>query len=288
MGGGACEPYWMKSTNLTKDCPFGKSIPFFDVTLPSNAGQGMDFWESISVAYGFVPHLFGLILLLRLLWRRGTNELCMGTCAIIVNLINEFLIKNMINQPRPGQLRENIVVINGVEHGTCNTSCGMPSSHSLMAILLFLLFVADAVGQSLQNPFKRAWFMIAVCVYCIALLPVPVSRVILYDHTQEQAFVGTLIACILGLPWIVAIQYANKRFAPRHGEALWEVKGFVVVRHNLTPPLTLFLNADDHPVVVREGQNAPKDMNDVVHVTKEDADADLKFHRNSIETLLPA
>merc|ERR1712187_570499 len=58
--------------------------------------------------------------------------------------VNEFIVKKIVNQPRPGNLLQ-VTDYSGRFVGSCVESCGMPSSHSAIACGLFILMVYDAM-----------------------------------------------------------------------------------------------------------------------------------------------
>lgn len=237
MVGTACTPWW-NTEGL--ECPFGYKISFFDVTVPNHA----NFFDVLAVIYGMVPYIAAFFLFFRFCWNRGTQELGLGFCLLFTVIINEFLIKNQIDQRRPGQsVRDEIITKvlqdNGayedVARGTCNTSCGMPSSHSVIALAFFVLMATDAFGTYLLRANEPMWFFVWMIAYSFVYLPVPVSRVVLWDHTSEQAFLGSLIGTIIAGFWTFGMQFLNNKWTPKYDEPLLMAGKFVVFRHNLPP-----------------------------------------------------
>ena len=80
-----------------------------------------------------------------------------------------------------------------------NSSYGMPSSHSSMSIGWIVLLAIDLPTVFVL---KRPWLP-RVCfnIACVLLIPVPMSRVILGDHSPTQAMAGTLVGIALGAAW---------------------------------------------------------------------------------------
>eukprot|EP01064_Diplonema_japonicum_P018196 TRINITY_DN2688_c0_g1_i1.p1 TRINITY_DN2688_c0_g1~~TRINITY_DN2688_c0_g1_i1.p1 ORF type:complete len:269 (+),score=38.69 TRINITY_DN2688_c0_g1_i1:104-808(+) len=142
--------------------------PFVDVTVPFGASLG----EGIAVAYSFVPWLVALTIIGGAVVRR-TSTLMAGLCYVTVMVIcNEILVKRNFPQSRP--------------MGSCLVSPGMPSSHSLLSIGLLVWFLLEYT----HNSCVKSWWAVAAL---LILAPVPPSRIILQDHSIEQAVAGSLL-----------------------------------------------------------------------------------------------
>ncbi|KAF4673125.1 hypothetical protein FOL47_010971 [Perkinsus chesapeaki] len=204
----ACLPQWY--VNSDSVCPYGTHLAG-DVTLPYDAG----FFEGLSVMFGYVPYAAGIFLIIMMLWRRGFHEYSIIIFGIIVVVSNEYGWKHIVSQPRPV--------------GSCCLTCGMPSSHAVIATALWTILVLDfsyRVGQTPQgysvsgtflNRFRtfihaghilptsqvisEDHFVVAAGFWSLALLPVPLSRVIIKDHTAQQVFMAGIIGVAEGIIW---------------------------------------------------------------------------------------
>jgi len=185
-------------------CPHGVRL-MGDVTWSYNTA-GLEFHEMvICVAYSYVPMLLIGVAIFEFLWVRGTRELSFVLFVALTVALNEGLLKRCFRQPRPSM--------------SCCTSCGMPSSHSAFATGFFTLMFLDAAYR--VNPMDMAskaltrWSLVRQhTVFCrgplsnpttlsnrafvyvcfqwgVLLLPVPLSRIYLKDHTTQQVIVGS-------------------------------------------------------------------------------------------------
>ena len=232
-------PEWAK---VGLSCPYGRSLPL-GITLPNNSSA----WQYLSVVWGFTPWIlcFGIGLLF--LIYRGTRELAVGLLPALVAGITE-LIKLPIHQSRP--------VL------SCLTTCGMPSSHSAVSVALLLYLVLDAVYRInprlgsrnsfcpvLSNigdvcmkmvrgfvvlPFdsmSRGEFSAYLSIWVVLLLPVPISRVLLFDHSPSQVLAGSLVGMFAASIWFPFILFLRKRFQQHVGDRI-----LLVLVHNYDVP----------------------------------------------------
>jgi membrane-associated phospholipid phosphatase len=161
------------------------------------------------VFYGYVPALLILFAFLDIVVRPlcyscgiGTRELAFLLFVIFQVSIGEGIIKKLFKVPRPEQ--------------SCCTTCGMPSSHSTISVGLFALLLLDALWRSTNGLDDRTWSMSRrrievlgrvsfactrnlslrfVLCWGAILLPVPLTRVALHDHTLAQVVIGSAIGC---------------------------------------------------------------------------------------------
>ncbi|KAF4667349.1 hypothetical protein FOZ61_008363 [Perkinsus olseni] len=207
----ACLPQWYVDSD--SECPYGTHLAG-DVTLPYDAG----FLQGLSVMFGYVPYAAGIFLILIMFWRRGLHEYSIILFGIIVVVSNEFGWKHIVAQPRPV--------------GSCCITCGMPSSHAVIATALWTILVLDfsyRVGQTPQgnsvspssfvsrfrtflhaghilptaSVISQDHFVVAAGFWSLALLPVPLSRVILKDHTAQQVFMAGIIGVVEAIIWFL-------------------------------------------------------------------------------------
>jgi membrane-associated phospholipid phosphatase len=215
----------------------GRALPL-QVTWPNNP----DFWQVISVLYGYVPWLLSLGIAILFLIYRGTRELTVGLLVGLIAGINE-VIKILVDQPRPQE--------------SCLSSRGMPSSHSAVAVGLFLFLVLDAAyrlkplvnisdksscGHSFNRMLKgmmilpfgylsKGLFASYLAIWSVLLLPVPISRVVLHDHSPTQALAGSFVGMIAVAIWFPLSLWMRSALRDHVGE-----KYLVIFCHNYDVP----------------------------------------------------
>lgn len=153
---------------------------------PSSSWNAAD---AIAVFYSLVPWVGALFLVvgssvIAVRTRRGRRprtareSSMLWGFALLTSMIvvSEHVLKKLAQQPRPD--------------GSCLTSHGMPSSHSVLAFG-FLTFVGLEWVSFVGDTVTR-WELTALVGL---LLPVPLARVHLEDHTIEQAVVGCFVGC---------------------------------------------------------------------------------------------
>lgn len=240
----SCEPFWYSAAD-PDFCPYGYHLPG-DVTVPNDAGVA----EMVAVAYSLLLFVILALVSLEFLCRRGTRQLLVLVfCAACVGS-NELLVKPLVSQPRPGAVVEARNAL-GKDVGSCNRTCGMPSSHATLSIGLLTVLVCCAVYRvvpwshelggggkiTLRRGGRHAcWFLsthsaLGHCmsrqdcvVFCIAwsllLLPIPLSRVSLYDHTADQVFVGSVLGCIYGCAWFRLVLWLLNTYQHKLGRTM--------------------------------------------------------------------
>jgi len=163
-----------------------------------------------------------------LIIRRGTRQLLAMLVVGLGILVNECFVKPLVSQPRPDQ--------------SCLTSCGMPSSHSLLSIGLLTLVTTDTIlriassrGQLPSATFEQAPLLtltpvwpkpaissgeatVFLSIWWIILFPIPFMRVAIHDHSALQATVGSLIGLSVALVMLMAFQWWLNRHAPPIGD----------------------------------------------------------------------
>lgn len=235
----SCVPEWAQE-GMT--CPYGRYLPL-GITLPNSPGS----WDYIGVIFGYVPWILCFGICIMFLVYRGTRELAVGLLPAFVAAINE-IIKLLILQPRPMQ--------------SCLTSCGMPSSHSAVSVALLLYLVLDAVYRvdpricdhssffpglaSIKDtcfkmgpgflilPFEsmsRGEFSAYLSVWVVLLFPVPISRILLNDHSPTQVLAGTLVGLVAVCVWFPFVLYVRSLLQDRVGD-----KFAMVFVHNYDIP----------------------------------------------------
>eukprot|EP00760_Papus_ankaliazontas_P011611 PhM_4_TR14880/c0_g1_i1/m.107106/K07252/E3.6.1.43; dolichyldiphosphatase len=171
----------------------GKAVPFLDVTIPNDRTWVTD----AAVFYSIHPWIFGLILLLATVALRRVTLMFALLFGVVCVFVNEGIVKRIVSQDRP--------------YGTCLSSKGMPSSHSLLAIgyttftwlemLLHHFFIKNENRTTFMNSLKLG-FAVALG---ILMIPVPISRVELKDHSKAQVTVGSLIGIGLAIAYVLML-----------------------------------------------------------------------------------
>jgi membrane-associated phospholipid phosphatase len=139
------------------------------------------------------PGVFATASLVLLAVRRGVKELLPLLGFPLCGAFVEGL-KHLIQQPRPV--------------GSCLVSCGMPSGHAAMSLLVFTWLLAYELGPvrgRARWPVRSAESA-AKAAFAVVLLLTPLARVVLYDHTTAQVLAGSGLGCALGLSvwWLLS------------------------------------------------------------------------------------
>eukprot|EP00931_Biecheleriopsis_adriatica_P053872 TRINITY_DN31635_c0_g1_i1.p1 TRINITY_DN31635_c0_g1~~TRINITY_DN31635_c0_g1_i1.p1 ORF type:complete len:268 (+),score=21.86 TRINITY_DN31635_c0_g1_i1:69-806(+) len=202
--------------DLSKPCPYGQKLPG-DVTLPFQPSS----FDWVCVYYGYVPYAVLLLACIRiamanarfgLSWKNGISFAVF--CALVV-AINEGILKHIVHQGRPER--------------SCNSSCGMPSGHSTLSIGIYSLLVLEAydcfqrtspgrvppgvtclgLGIPILNTdeFSSSQCRFFIAIWSLCLVPVPISRVWLHDHSLAQSLTGSAFGAVLALLWYSGMNY---------------------------------------------------------------------------------
>lgn len=134
-------------------CPYGQALPG-QITWPGlPAGTPAEILQVtgrltslkvIAVIYSYLPYGVGFCVVFSFLVNRGTRQLWVLVWLCLQLCLCEYLFKYIWHEPRPGmkmQVRDE----EGRYVGSCLESCGMPSSHSALAMGWFVLLFLDAV-----------------------------------------------------------------------------------------------------------------------------------------------
>lgn len=234
-----------RHVNTSASCPYGHAN-VFDVTVPSDPS----FAQWVCVIYGIVPlavvGFAALDCLFTATFLRGigTRELSfIGFVAFIV-VLNEAIIKRISHQARP---EHSCNLSCGLPSGHSTMSIGFYVLMFLDASFRVMPKVPQDVASARlrRRALKsrrsvcgfscrdvcvrdiRTWFTIiplsssdtlsAFDFTCFAacwgflLLPVPMSRIVLHDHTPLQALVGSLVGFIEAVAWFALMRYGVKK-----------------------------------------------------------------------------
>lgn len=243
-GASQCLPHWI---HLPSGCPYGAHLPG-DVTMPSNATA----LEEMAVLSSYVPYLTVVFLVVMLVIQRQGKTLKYLSFIAFTVIANELVLKKMFAEPRPGALGP-VVTDKLRKMGSCNVSCGMPSGHSTMAMGFLTMFIYDAIWRVMPDDeqhvsahtgrtccqglrkipiflaggfdlLSHTEFIVYLTVWMVLLMPVPFMRVVLCDHSAEQAMVGALLGCL----YAVMMQLCDAliwKFCPGVGRGVYKLVG---------------------------------------------------------------
>lgn len=182
------------AVSYTPDHPSMSSLPIMLVQLLQDIVlfclPDLSALSFVMAGYSYAP----LILFLALSWKIFVHQkvpvvLLFLTAALC---FNELFLKQVIRQTRPD--------------GSCATSYGMPSGHSVVALSYLGLLIHKTVFHTETSHLSR----VIACGQHISLwVPVPVSRIYLKYHTFEQVLVGGLVG--LGLSLVFLALAARRR-----------------------------------------------------------------------------
>lgn len=147
---------------------------FLSVTLRTP----VTIWVSLAIFYSFVPIVAFLGLFVWLLVSEGLFPFYGTMLMITGSLISEFLLKNIVREPRPPE--------SSVE------SYGMPSTHCINSLALMIWLVANMLTPTQVN-------IIGAVVIIFLLAPVGWGRYYLGDHTLKQCAVGSAGGVVFGI-----------------------------------------------------------------------------------------
>mmetsp|Transcript_53157 Transcript_53157/g.99661 ORF Transcript_53157/g.99661 Transcript_53157/m.99661 type:complete len:244 (-) Transcript_53157:76-807(-) len=184
MAVAACLPDWAKAGG---SCPYGHSsgILLGTWTWPS---EGVGAVHYVAAFYSFMPMLLlgGFVLLG--FWTRGARELLAFLYQWICIWVM-YALKLTFQQRRP--------------EGSCSTSCGMPSGHTLESIgTLTWLLLEVFMAKSLEPKQKGSIAAIGGAL----LLPVGWSRVVFNDHSWPQVLAGAAFGVVVAVLWYGLLQ----------------------------------------------------------------------------------
>lgn len=226
----ACVPDWATCSNFTDAvCPYGVHL-LFDVTFSNDVHQWSPVWHVVLIFMSYVPVVIIVLAAIELLVRRGTRQLNFCLFYGYVIALNELIWKRMVSQPRPV--------------GSCNFTCGMPSSHAAISLGTFsflfldLAFRVDPLSPAVLTAVPHSprclsfyladilslvplsntrsisnWqFIRMVGFWGDLLLLVPVSRVLLQDHSVSQVSLGCAIGMLEAVIWFFMSQNLAWRY----------------------------------------------------------------------------
>jgi hypothetical protein len=229
------------------------------VSIPKD----LDFIGECAVFYSLIPWFVVIVNVLEVLCRRGTKQLSFLLFVGVITVVNEFVVKQLVAEPRPGA-NGLLVDGRGVSVGSCSVKCGMPSSHCTMSVGFLMLVLFDGVYRVVpskaslsfgvestsDNEFSiKKWMSTTPLAPCMTmthreflgflifwsalLAPVPLSRIKLYDHSVNQVAIGCVLGLVYAFSWFVMTMYVVRKCVHHSGEHFGPCKLFV---HDYHPP----------------------------------------------------
>lgn len=275
------------ASSLNGTCPFGKKLPG-DVTMPDDASV----FQMICLAYGFVPYV--VVLLAGFDWlvcKRGTRGLSFLFFVGALVAVQELFVKRLpfLREARPGASWL-LTDESGRLVGSCNHSCGMPSSHAAMSIGFLCLLIFDGIFRVVPSkeelnditdfdqfaftltpllPMRTTThkqFLSFVVVWIMILLPVPISRVVLYDHTAKQVSVGSFEGLILASLWYALMHWLQYKYHDKVGKTFC----CGLFKHDYAPPHFHVIIDDDGflEVTAEDGLSEEDESDEAVEFEK--------------------
>mmetsp|Transcript_45530 Transcript_45530/g.105532 ORF Transcript_45530/g.105532 Transcript_45530/m.105532 type:complete len:341 (+) Transcript_45530:137-1159(+) len=215
-------------------CPYGIALPG-QVTWPQppekleSVSAHMDWLKALAVIYSYLPYIVAFHFAVNFALRRGTRQLAVVGFLVCMVGLNELFVKHVFHADRPGTMLQ-VKDANGRLAGSCSETCGMPSSHSMLATGLLLLLSLD-ISFRVESQVWYAKSMLQEILLPIAdedtltpreflyvwlfwwtvLAPVPLSRIILFDHTPQQAVIGCAHGVVYATCWWRMLRFLERR-----------------------------------------------------------------------------
>ena len=187
------------STSATDWCVSNDFVSATQISLPVH----FDIINGLSYMSSWVPTVYIVVLFIAMVLKPTPTKIAYLSVFASSLILNEFLIKPIVSQPRPC--------------GTClcppNHRCqGMPSSHSVVSIATYTFFLLEfcfrrqysiaskptSTGDASRGYDDTKKVIFIVLVVTLLFLPVPISRVMLLDHSVAQISIGSMIGVLFG------------------------------------------------------------------------------------------
>ncbi|XP_055516227.1 dolichyldiphosphatase 1 [Leucoraja erinacea] len=190
--------------------------------------------------------LFGFVTLI--VFKRELHSISF-LCGLVLNEILNWLIKNVIKEPRPCQ----------GAHRNLFTEYGMPSSHSQFIwffSIYSLLFLYLRMHQTNNaRCLDLLWrHILSVCLLTLAFL-VSYSRVYLMYHSWSQVIYGVIAGGVMGATWFIFTQEVLTPLFPRI--ASWPISEFFLIRDTSLIPNILWF---EYTVTRSEARNRQRKL----------------------------
>lgn len=146
-----------------------------------------DFFDSIFWLFTFFAGVFAVVIVFFILSFVNKRKALIFIIVSVLNTIINYILKTIINRPRPYELDYNI--INSLKA----FGKSFPSGHIVCAttIVLFLIYT---FYTKINKKINKAIFLIALCLY---LIGVAISRMYFGQHYLSDIFAGIILAILL-------------------------------------------------------------------------------------------
>lgn len=265
-----CHPQWR--VNSTSVCPYGHPFPFpkTDVTIPTELDLGICICVFYGITPFVIVGLSILDCTCRSVKNRGvgTREASFLGFLLIIVALNELVFKALARQERP---QGSCILSCGFPSGHSTMAfgffvlCFLDASYRVMPKVPLTVDAArDEArvmqgrrrrGQSFMGMTAREWlwvdlrawtlmpltaadiltswdFTLYIFMWAVLLIPVPMSRIILKDHSPGQATIGALIGTVEAMVWFGCVRHF---FLRRFNHLLGQRMGRVFI-HNYPLP----------------------------------------------------
>mmetsp|Transcript_22758 Transcript_22758/g.51939 ORF Transcript_22758/g.51939 Transcript_22758/m.51939 type:complete len:304 (-) Transcript_22758:34-945(-) len=260
-----CYPDWYdpdSNESQNDQCPYGKLLPG-SVTWQDDMNPWL---RALNIWYGYTAFWCPIYVGITAVIVRGSREVLYCAAIVVLSLWNEFVLKNLIRDPKP-------------EH-QCAITCGMPSGHAAIAVTMFTMYALDnAARVDFKAPctcasmtrslllievgrINATVYLAVVMLWGVLLLPVPISRVLNFDHTWEQCLWGAIEGFFWALTtywlyWVIAFTCGwpfkypsgNPDGCFKDGACDGEGCGYLF-RHNITAPYWTKAGAQQEPALL--------------------------------------
>lgn len=251
-----------------KPCPHGHLLPG-DVTLPLHPTLGQ--WISVGyglmpflvIFLGFVDTVVTAVTLRGL----GTREMSFMGFVLLVTGLNEYVLKRIAHDPRPDlscnhscgfpsghsvsaiafytlmfldasfRVSPKIPMSVEVARRELQALHSLPKQGTFLGMSLHEWLTKDLRACTLMplsaNDVLDAWdFVNFVLQWSVLLLPVPLSRVVVKDHTSNQVLIGSLTGIVEAILWFTFLRrVVQLKLNNRLGSRI-----FCVFVHNYAKP----------------------------------------------------
>lgn len=276
----------------------------------------------ICAMYGFVPYAVFFVAFLEFLYRRGTRELNFILCTTTIIVLNEGVIKPIVSQPRP---EHSCVTSCGMPSGHSAMAVG-----SFVMCCLDVLFrmkhgesfvshregtragicskmLCDYMqGRKLRNMFSLSPLAYAdylkydeaiasLAWWAFWLVPVPISRIVVQDHTPEQVMIGSLLGGATACAWTFLSRRLQRKFLARGQNCCCHL-----IKHNYSLPRFMIKDFHKKPCtaentkpgdrvvctsqLLAEGWSEPLDQENIAVVVSLGKDSDFKLQVKNSRT----
>lgn len=265
-----CHPEWR--VNSTSVCPYGRPFPFpkTDVTIPHGMTFSQGICVFYGIVPFVIIGLSVLDCMCRTAKNRGigTREASFLGFILIIVALNELVFKALARQPRP---KGSCILSCGFPSGHSTMALGfftlsfLDASFRVMPKIPLTVDAARDEARAMQGRRRRgrsfmgltarewlwadirawtmmpltavdiltAWdFVLYIFRWAVLLLPVPMSRIIVKDHTPGQVTIGTIIGTVEAIIWFACVRHF---FLRRHNHLLGQRIGRIFI-HNYPLP----------------------------------------------------